>query len=87
MSSKKALITGATGQDGACLAKFLLDKDYQVFETYRRLSTPNFWRLQYLRIFEKINLIPADLVDAGSMIETVEISEPAEIYQAKEKLG
>ena len=80
MTNKRALITGTTGQDGAYLAKFLLDKGYCVFGTYRRLSTPNFWRLQYLRIFEKINLIPADLVDAGSIIEAVEISEPAEIY-------
>ena len=62
------------------LAKFLLDKDYEVFGTYRRLSTPNFWRLQYLDIFEKVNLIPADLVDAGSMVEAVKIFEPNEIY-------
>jgi GDPmannose 4,6-dehydratase len=77
---KKALITGISGQDGAYLAKFLLDKGYEVFGTYRRLSTPNFWRLQYLDIFEKVNLIPADLVDAGSMVEAVKISEPDEIY-------
>jgi GDPmannose 4,6-dehydratase len=76
----KALITGITGQDGAYLAKFLLDKGYEVFGTYRRLSTPNFWRLQYLDIFERVNLIPADLVDAGSMVEAVKISEPDEIY-------
>ena len=78
--TKKALITGITGQDGAYLAKFLLDKDYEVFGTYRRLSTPNFWRLQYLDLFENVNLIPADLVDAGSMVEAVEISKPDEIY-------
>ena len=80
MKMKKALITGITGQDGAYLAQFLLDKGYEVYGTYRRLSTPNFWRLQYLDIFEKINLIPADLVDAGSMVEAVKISEPDEIY-------
>jgi len=80
MSGKKALITGITGQDGAYLAKFLLDKGYKVFGTYRRLSTPNFWRLQYLDIFERVNLIPADLVDAGSIVEAVKISEPDEIY-------
>jgi GDPmannose 4,6-dehydratase len=78
--SKTALITGTTGQDGAYLAKFLLGKGYEIFGTYRRLSTPNFWRLQYLDIFERVNLIPADLVDAGSMVETVKISEPDEIY-------
>jgi GDPmannose 4,6-dehydratase len=78
--SKAALITGITGQDGAYLAKFLLDKGYKVFGTYRRLSTPNFWRLQYLDIFERISLIPADLVDAASITEALNISEPDEFY-------
>ena len=78
--AKAALITGISGQDGAYLARFLLDKGYEVYCTYRRLSTPNFWRLQYLDIFEKVNLIPADLVDAGSMVEAVKISDPDEIY-------
>ena len=79
--TKRALITGISGQDGAYLAKFLLDKGYEVFGTqYRKLSTPNFWRLQYLDIFEKVNLIPADLVDACSMVEAVKISEPEQIY-------
>lgn len=77
---KKALITGITGQDGAYLAKFLLDKGYQVFGTYRRLSTPNFWRLQHLDIFEEIELLPVDLLDSYSIIESVKISEPDEIY-------
>lgn len=77
---KNALITGVTGQDGAYLAKFLLDKGYQVYGTYRRLSTPNFWRLQYLDIFDKVNLIPADLIDAASIIESIKISKPDEIY-------
>jgi GDPmannose 4,6-dehydratase len=78
--TKTALITGITGQDGAYLSQSLLEKGYEVYGTYRRLSTPNFWRLQYLDIFEKINLIPADLVDAGSMVEAVQISKPDEIY-------
>lgn len=77
---KHALITGITGQDGAYLANFLLNKDYEVYGTYRRLSTPNFWRLEYLDIFEKVNLIPADLSDAGSLIEALKISKPDEVY-------
>lgn len=76
----RALITGITGQDGAYLAKFLLDKGYEVFGTYRRLSTPNFWRLQYLGIFDKVKLIPAELIDTPSLIEAVNISQPDEIY-------
>jgi GDPmannose 4,6-dehydratase len=78
--TQKALITGITGQDGAYLAKFLLDKGYQVFGTYRRLSTPNFWRLQYLDIFDRVHLIPADLIDSSSIVEAIEISLPDEIY-------
>ena len=75
-----ALITGVTGQDGAYLAKFLLDKGYEVYGTYRRLSTPNFWRLEYLRIFDRVNLIPIDLSDMGSLVEALRISEPDEVY-------
>lgn len=77
---KKALITGISGQDGAYLAKFLLGKGYEVYGTYRRLSTPNFWRLEYLDLFDKVNLIPADLSDAGSLVEALKISEPNEVY-------
>ncbi|MZP57207.1 MAG: NAD-dependent epimerase/dehydratase family protein [Bacteroidales bacterium] len=75
-----ALITGITGQDGAYLAKFLLEKGYRVYGTYRRLSTPNFWRLQYLDIFDRIELLPVDLLDSYSIIESIKIARPDEIY-------
>ncbi len=77
---KKALITGITGQDGAYLAKFLLEKNYEVYGTYRRISTPNFWRLQYLNVFDKVQLIPADLIDTSSLVEAIQVSEPHEVY-------
>ena len=77
---KRALITGITGQDGAYLAKFLIGKGYKVFGTYRRLSTPNFWRLHYLQIFDKVNLIPGDIVDSSSVSQALEKSNPDEIY-------
>ena len=77
---KNALISGITGQDGAYLAKFLLDKKYKVFGMYRRASTPNFWRLQALDIFDQISLIPSDVTDTGSIMEAITISEPDEIY-------
>ena len=79
-AGKKALITGITGQDGAYLTRFLLDKGYHVYGTYRRLSTPNFWRLQYLGLFDKVKLIPADLLDASSVGEAIDISQPDEVY-------
>lgn len=77
---KHALVTGITGQDGAYLADFLLKKGYKVFGTYRRLSTPNFWRLQYLDIFDKVELLPVDLLDSFSITEAIKISQPNEIY-------
>lgn len=80
MGNKRALITGITGQDGAYLSRFLLDKGYEVYGTYRRLSTPNFWRLQALDVFEKVKLIPADLLDASSMVEAIKIASPDEVY-------
>jgi len=77
---KKALITGVTGQDGAYLSDFLLKKGYKVYGTYRRSSTPNFWRLQVLNVLDKITLIPADITDMSSLLEAVTISDPDEIY-------
>ena len=77
---KRALITGVTGQDGAYLAALLLEKGYEVFGTYRRVSTPNFWRLQYLSVLDKITLIPVDMADMSSLLEAVTVSDPGEIY-------
>jgi GDPmannose 4,6-dehydratase len=77
---KRALVTGITGQDGAYLASFLLEKGYKVFGTYRRLSTPNFWRLQYLDMFDKVELLPVDLLDSFSITEAIKIAKPDEIY-------
>ena len=53
---KRAIITGITGQDGAYLTELLLDKGYQVFGTYRRTSSVNFWRLEELGIQNHPNL-------------------------------
>lgn len=77
---KRALITGITGQDGAYLADFLLKKGYKVYGTYRRSSTPNFWRLQTLKVLDKITLISADMTDFSSLVEAVNVSNPDEIY-------
>ena len=77
---KTALVTGITGQDGSYLAKFLLDKGYEVYGTYRRLSTPNFWRLQHMGLFDDVHLIPVDLIDAPSLVEAIKTSKPDEIY-------
>jgi GDPmannose 4,6-dehydratase len=76
--SKRALITGITGQDGSYLAELLLDKGYEVFGVGRRLSAPNEWRIAHLR--DRITLIQADLLDQLSLIKAVEQSDPHEFY-------
>ncbi len=77
---KRALLTGVTGQDGPYLTRLLLSKGYKVFGTFRRVSTPNFWRLQALGVLDKITLIPADMCDMSALLEAIKISEPDEIY-------
>ena len=77
---KRALITGVTGQDGAYLAQFLIEKGYEVFGLVRRTSTPNFWRLQDLGILDKIIFVSADLSDMSSLTEAIHKSNPHEIY-------
>jgi GDPmannose 4,6-dehydratase len=77
---KRALITGITGQDGPYLADLLLKKGYKVYGTYRRVSTPNFWRLQQMKVLDKITLIPCDLADTSSILETVKNTQPDEVY-------
>ena len=75
---KSALITGITGQDGSYLAEFLLKKGYQVYGIVRRISSPNFERIQ--SILDHIKIIDADLSDPLSLINAMEESEPDEIY-------
>jgi len=79
---KKAVITGITGQDGAYLAKFLLEKDYKVYGTYRRNSSVNFWRINTLGIHNHpmLNLVEYDLTDLSSAIRIIKSIEPDEIY-------
>lgn len=82
MANKKAVVTGITGQDGAYLAQFLMEQGYEVFGTYRRSSSANFWRLDYLGINEhkNLHLVEHELTDQGSAIRLVEKVRPDEIY-------
>lgn len=77
---KTAFITGITGQDGGYLAKLLLEKGYQVFGGFRRLSTPNFWRLKAMGLFDKISLVPFDLTDQSCMLNFLKEVKPDEVY-------
>ena len=79
---KKSIITGITGQDGAYLAKLLLEKGYQVYGSYRRTSSENFWRIDYLNIRNHPNLILVehDLIDLSSTLRMIDKINPDEIY-------
>ncbi|MGE0492713.1 MAG: GDP-mannose 4,6-dehydratase [Vulcanimicrobiota bacterium] len=78
--SKRALITGITGQDGPYLAQFLLSKGYEVFGLLARRSTPNLWRLEYLDIVDSVELIDGDITDLGSLIRALQACQPTEVY-------
>lgn len=79
---KKAIITGITGQDGAYLTELLLNKGYEVYGTYRRTSSVNFWRLEELgvRTHPNLHLVEYDVTDASGSIRMVADVEPDEIY-------
>ncbi len=74
----RALITGVTGQDGSYLADFLLEKGYEVHGVVRRASTETFERIAHIR--DRITLHQADLLDQGSLINTLRLVRPAELY-------
>ena len=76
--SKRAIITGITGQDGSYLAELLLSQGYEVVGTVRRSSAPNFWRIQPL--LDRITIKPADLLDQLSLIRLVDEVRPHEFY-------
>lgn len=76
--ARRALITGITGQDGSYLAELLLEKGYEVYGLTRRLSAPNYGRVQHL--LDRITLIPGDLLDQLSLIRAIESTRPHEIY-------
>lgn len=80
--TQKAIVTGITGQDGAYLAEFLLNKGYQVFGTYRRSSSTNFWRIEELNIrhHPNLGLIEYDLTDFSSSLRLLEQTAPDEVY-------
>jgi GDPmannose 4,6-dehydratase len=80
--TKRALITGITGQDGSYLAELLLDKGYEVVGMVRRSSTTNFERIAHLQ--DRIELDPytssGDLLDEASLISILRECRPDEVY-------
>jgi GDPmannose 4,6-dehydratase len=75
-----ALITGITGQDGAYLAKLLLEKGYSVSGLLARRSTDTLWRLRELGIVDDVKFIDGDLTDLSSLIRAIQASGAHEVY-------
>ena len=76
--SKRAVITGITGQDGSYLAELLVERGYSVVGVVRRSSAPNLWRIEHL--LDRIQLRPADLLDQLSLIRLIDEVRPHELY-------
>ena len=76
--SKRALITGITGQDGSYLAELLLGKGYEVIGMVRRSSTVNFGRIEGIQ--DQVTLVQGDLLDQTSLIDIMRECQPDEIY-------
>jgi len=79
---KKAIITGVGGQDGAYLARYLIDLGYEVYGGYRRAVSPNFWRLNELGLLNEPNfhLVEFELTDPFNILSAVNELRPEEIY-------
>lgn len=78
--AKKALITGITGQDGAYLAQFLLQKNYEVYGVVARRTSDSLWRLRELNIESAIQFINGDMIDSASLVRAMEESAADEVY-------
>lgn len=76
--TRRALITGITGQDGSYLAELLLDEGYEVVGMVRRSSTVNFERIAHIQ--ERLTLVAGDLLDEASLIGLLREHRPAEVY-------
>jgi len=76
--TKKAMITGITGQDGSYLSELLLEKGYQVYGMVRRSSVENFDRIEHIK--DKLRLIQGDLTDQSSLDEAIKTVKPDEVY-------
>ncbi len=76
--TRKALITGITGQDGSYLAEFLLSKGYDVYGMVRRTSTVRYERIQHIQ--NQLQLVQGDMGDLSSLITAISAVEPDEVY-------
>lgn len=78
--TKRALITGVTGQDGAYLSRFLLDQGYEVIGAFRRASDLIDWRLRFTGAADRIRMVPLELLEQSNITRMFEEIEPTEVY-------
>ena len=77
---KTAIITGITGQDGAYLSKFLIEKDYTVIGLTRSIQNGNLNGLNFLGIENDVTLVEANVFDLSNIIRLLEKFKPEEFY-------
>jgi GDPmannose 4,6-dehydratase len=77
-----SIVTGVTGQDGAYLARQLLEAGHRVHGTFRRSSSVNLWRLEELGIrdHENLRLVEFDLIDPGACARLIDQAEPDYVF-------
>jgi GDPmannose 4,6-dehydratase len=80
MTRKHALITGVTGQDGAYLARLLLDKGYKVYGLVARRGSDALWRLRELGAEAGVTPLAGDVTDVSSLLRALGQAQPAEVY-------
>ena len=78
--NKRALITGISGQDGAYLARFLMDKGYKVIGCDRKTARGSLWRLEELGIIDDLEITNFELTEYNNIHRTIEKYKPDEIY-------
>ena len=79
-AGRRALITGVTGQDGAYLARLLLDKGYGVYGLVARRGSDALWRLRELGADAGVTLLTGDVTDVSSLLRALEQAQPTEFY-------
>src|ERR1044071_1223907 len=78
--SKRVLITGILGQDGAYLAQLALEKGCHVIGGVRRNSTRNDWRLRELKVENDVELVDLELLEFSNLLNAVRKSRPDVIF-------
>jgi len=76
----KILITGVSGQDGAWLAKKLIDEGNEVYGTIRRGASPKLQRLEYLNIIDRINFVTCEISEFNTVFDVINSIKPDQIY-------